>query len=392
MDRALRESIRGTSHPAFDEAELFAEARAEAGLADSGTGHLEGLRMLLRTYGAHPYSERGLARNRRQLVRHPVTRLCVLDALRRHPEIRAGAIREPWFLTGLPRSGTSALFNLLAADPATRALLNWEARIPEPLEGLPPGAPDPRRAALAASYERGRAEHREFTAMHYTSVDTPEECVLLMGSSFHGVVSGVEVMLDPYASWFRAQPLDELYAYFADLLRLLDWQRPGDHWLLKSPAHLWAIRELLATFPDARIVWSHRDPVASTASICSMTHLLMRAWMDVDPRALGPVVLDFYASSLERGLAAREACDPARFVDVHHDEIAREPLAVAERIYARFGRPFEGAARDAIAAYAGAHPKGEHGEHRYRLEDYGLTRGDVERRFAEYIERFGGSR
>ena len=265
MERALRESIRGPSRPAFDEAELFAEARAEAGLADFGSGHLEGLRMLLRTYGAHPYSERGLARNRRQLVRHLVTRLRVLDALRRHPEIRAGAIREPWFLTGLPRSGTSALFNLLAADPATRALLNWEARIPEPLEDLPPGAPDPRRAALAASYERGRAEHREFTAMHYSSVDTPEECVLLMGSSFHGVVSGVEVMLDPYASWFRAQPLDRLYAYFADLLRLLDWQRPGDHWLLKSPAHLWAIRELLATFPDARIVWSHRDPVASSS-------------------------------------------------------------------------------------------------------------------------------
>ena len=294
----------------FEEEELVAEAIAEAGLSDLGSGHLPGLRMLLRTYAEQPYSERGRARNRRQLVRQLVTRLRVLDALRRHPEIRARAIREPWFLTGLPRSGTSALFNLLAADPSARALLNWEARIPEPLEGHPPGAPDPRRAALAASYERGRAEHNDFAAMHYTSVDTPEECVLLMGSSFHGVVSGVEVMLEPYASWYRAQPLDGLYAYYADLLRLLDWQRPGERWLLKSPAHLWGIRELLATFPDARIVWSHRDPVASIASMCSMTHLLMRAWMDVDPRTLGARVLDFYAASLERGLAARDELRP----------------------------------------------------------------------------------
>jgi len=376
----------------FDETELLAEASAEAGLADFGDGHLSGLRMLLRTYAAHPFSERGLARNRRQVVRLLVTRLSVLDALRRHPEIRARAIRQPWFLTGLPRSGTSALFNLLAADPSARALLNWEARIPEPLEGHPPGAPDPRRAALAASYERGRPEHSEFAAMHYTSVDTPEECVLLMGSSFHGVQTGVEVLLEPYASWYRAQPLGELYAYYADLLRLLDWQRPGERWLLKSPAHLWGIRELLATFPDARIVWSHRDPVSSIASMCSMTHLLMRAWLEVDPRTLGARVLDFYATSLERGLAARAVCDPARFVDVHHDEIAGDPLAVAERVYAGCGRPLAGAARDAIAHHARAHPKGLHGEHDYRLEDYGITRDDVERRFAAYVTRFGVKR
>jgi sulfotransferase family protein len=388
MDRRPRESIRS----GFDEAELLAQASAEAGLADFGGGHLPGLRMLVRTYEQQPFSERGRSRNRRQLVRLLVTRLRVLDALRRHPEIRARAIRSPWFLTGLPRSGTSALFNLLAADPSARALLNWEARIPEPLEGLPPGAPDPRRAALAASYERGRAEHSEFAAMHYTSVDTPEECVLLMGSSFHGVQTGVEVMLEPYASWYRAQPLGELYAYYADLLRLLDWQRPGERWLLKSPAHLWGIRELLATFPDAQIVWSHRDPVSSIASMCSMTHLLMRAWLEVDPRTLGARVLDFYATSLERGLAARAACDPARFVDVHHDEIAGDPIAVAERVYAGCGSTLAGAARDAIARHARAHPRGLHGEHDYRLEDYGITRDDVERRFAAYTASFGGDR
>jgi hypothetical protein len=376
----------------FEEAELLADARAEAGLADFGEGHLDGLRMLLRTYDANPFHERGRARNRRLTVRLLVTRLRVIEAWRRHPEIRTRPIREPWFLTGLPRSGTSALFNLLAADPSARALQNWEARIPEPLEGLPPGAPDPRRAALAASYERGRAEHPDFAAMHYTSVDTPEECVLLQGSSFSSVHTGVEVMLEPYGSWFRAQPLAPLYAYYADLLRLLDWQRPGEHWLLKAPAHLWAISELFAQFPDARIVWSHRDPAVCIASVCSMTHLLMRAWMEVDARELGPRVLDFYATSLDRGLAARDTCDPARFVDVHHDEIAGDPIAVAVRIYARLGRPLEPAARDAIERHARAHPKGAHGEHVYRLEDYGLTREMVDRRFAAYCERFAPTR
>jgi hypothetical protein len=224
--------------------------------------------------------------------------------------------------------------------------------------------------------------------MHYTSVDTPEECVLLQGSSFSSVHTGVEVMLEPYGSWYRAQSLAPLYAYYADLLRLLDWQRPGEHWRLKAPAHLWGIRELFAAFPDARIVWSHRDPAACIASICSMTHLLMRAWMEVDARELGPRVLDFYATSLDRGLAARDACDPARFVDVHHDEIAADPIALAARIYAQLGRPLGGAARDAIERHARAHPKGEHGEHVYRLEDYGLTHDAVDQRFAAYCDRF----
>ena len=114
----------------------------------------------------------------------------------------------------------------------------------------------------------------------------------------------------------------------------------------------------------------------------------MRAWMEVDARALGPRVLDFYASSLERGLAARGACDPARFVDVHHDEIARDPIAIVRRIYAQFGRSFDGAERGAIEQYAAAHPKGEHGEHIYRLEDYGLTPDAVYDRFADYCEQF----
>lgn len=372
----------------FDESELCAEARAEAGLRDFGPDDFrEGLRALLCSYEGHPFHERGRARNRRQVVRWLVTRLRAVEALRAHPEIRARAIRRPWFLTGLPRSGTSALFNLLAVDPAARALLNWEARIPEPLEGLAPGASDPRRAALEASYQRGRAANPEFATMHFASVDTPEECVLLLGSSFQGAQTGIEVMLEPYASWFQGRDRRPLYAWHGVLLRLLDWQRPGERWLLKSPAHLWGIAALLGEYPDARIVWSHRDPVASIASICSLTHLLMSAWMQVDAAALGPRVLEFYATSLERGLAARAACDPARFFDVRHDAIAGDPVGVACAVYARFGEPLPGPVREAMATHATSHPKGEHGAHRYRLADYGLSEAQVRERFAFYDER-----
>ncbi len=369
----------------FDASELCAEACAETGLSDFGPDDFRaGLDALCDTYDANRFHEAGRARNRKQVLRWLMTRLRVVDALLRHPEIASRAIPRPWFLTGMPRSGTSALFNLLAAHPAARALRNWEARIPEPLEGLAPGEPDPRRAALEASYARGRAANAEFATMHFADVDTPEECALLLGSSFQGVQTGVEVMLEPYASWYRDQPRDALYAWHRTMVQTLDWQRPGERWLLKTPAHLWGLEALLGAYPDARIVWSHRDPVTSIASLCSLTHLLMRAWMEVDPAWLGPRVLAFYALSLERGLAARERCDPARFADVHHDEIAGDPTAVAERLHRHFDEPLDDAARDAVAAYAAAHPKGKHGEHRYQLEDYGLSEHAVRERFAFY--------
>jgi hypothetical protein len=180
-----------------------------------------------------------------------------------------------------------------------------------------------------------------------------------------------------------------MYSYYRDLLRLLDWQRPGERWLLKAPAHMWAIEALIECFPDVSIVWSHRDPLLCTASICSMTRTLMEMHAEVDPKQLGPVVMDFYATSLERGLAARDRNDAARFVDVTHDEFVADSSKVVERIYGHFDMPIGPEARAAFAGHVEANPKGKHGKHDYALEEYGLDADAVRERFAPYIERFG---
>lgn len=374
----------------FEREAVLEEARRETGLEDFGPGDFgEALDVLLRTYDTHYTSPSGRGKARRRLVRLLATRLRVAEALRRHPEIRERSLVRPMVLTGLPRSGTSALFNLLAADPAARALLLWETQFPDPLEGLAPGASDPRRAAVQAYNEKGREVHPEFTRVHFASVDTPEECVLLQAYSLEGVHHGAEPLLEPYRSWYRNRDLHEMYAYYRTLLQMLDWQRPGDRWLLKTPAHLWGIDCLVDTFPDVSIVWTHRDPVACMASICSMTHLLMRGRVEIAKPTLGPLVMDFYATSLERGLAMRDRCDPAHFVDVHHDEFVADPLGSVQAIYAHFGLPLAAGAREAMEAHAKSNPQGRHGRHEYRLEDWGLARGEVLARFAPYIERFG---
>jgi len=377
----------------WSEESVLAEARAASGLSSFGDESFRpGLRALLRTYAENPFSEKGQRRNRRRLVSLLATRAKVEDALRRHPEVLARPVRSPVVLTGLPRSATSALFNLLGEDPAARPLRLWETQCPDPLEGLAPGAPDPRREAIDAYYAQGREKNPEWTKIHFTSADTPEECVLIHAYAMHGVQLGIEPMLEPYASWYHSQVADlrPLYAYQKKLMQLLDWQRPGERWLLKAPAHLWGLDALAATFPDVAIVWTHRDPVACTASACSMTAALMTTLEGLDKKWLGPVVIEFYARSLDRGLAAREKINARRVVDVSHDEFVGDAVGVAKRIYAHFGLPLTPAALAAFEAHAAANPRAKHGRHEYELEEFGLSEELVRERFREYQGKFPG--
>ncbi|HEU4427637.1 MAG TPA: sulfotransferase [Myxococcota bacterium] len=371
--------------------ELLGEARAAAKLEDFGSDDfLPGLRALLRTYDENAWTEKGRTRNRRRLVGLLTSRLKLTAAFAQHPEVLARPVKQPVFLTGLPRSGTSALFSLLGADPAARPLRLWETQCPDPLP-LPPGTPDPRRAAIDAYYAQGREKRPEWTKIHFTSADTPEECVLLHAYAMHGVQMGVEIILEPYASWYQAAAADlrGLYAYEKRLLQLLDWQRPGERWLLKAPAHLWGLDALVATFPDAAIVWNHRDPVACIASACSMTQALM-ATIPFDAKQLGPAVLEFYARSLDRALAAREKLDAERIFDVPYAEFTADPIACAERLYAHFALPLPPAARDALRAFAAENPEGKHGKHDYQLAEYGLDEERVRARFASYLMKLAG--
>jgi hypothetical protein len=367
---------------------LLAAARAQTGLSDFGGDDFRaGLRVLLETYPAAGFDARRLRRERRRILQLLATRLRVAEAFRLHPDVRARAIRAPLYLTGLPRTGTSALFNLLARDPAHRPLLLWEGAFPDPLEGLAPGQEDPRLVALRAHYARGRERNPGFTAIHEVRADGPEECVLLLAHAFRDVQLGVEVLLEPYGSWFQRQDLRPAYAYYLDLLRLLDWQRPGERWLLKSPAHLWALDLLVEALPDVAIVLTHRDPAESLGSYCSMLAALMTG-RDFDPHELGPAVLEYLARSLERGLAARDRLDARRFLDLDYRRLLEDPLGAVEAIYAHFGLPLGAPARAAMAAHVRANPRHKHGVHAYDLERYGLAEGLVRERLAAYLERF----
>jgi hypothetical protein len=376
----------------FDREKLLQEAQNKTGLQDFGdTDFMEGLGVLLQTYDHNGFTEKGRYKNRKRVLDLLCARLRIENAFKLHPEIRDPGnhtldIKAPMFLTGLPRTGTSALLNLLALDPATRPLYMWEGFNPEPIEGLPKGAPDPRYTAMKA-WEEENAKNTNFKKIHSTSVDTPEECIHLLNHTFCDVQYGAETMMEPYGSWFQKQDLHKSYLYYADLLRMLQWQRPGERWLLKTPGHLWALDILIKLFPDCSIIITHRNPLECVTSYASMMAALMSN-REFDKRQLGPVVMEYLARKMEKAIAIRKQSDAKRFIDIQFEDFIEQPLQTAERIYARFHMPMSVDVTRRMKSYADSHPMGKHGKHEYQLEEYGLSVERILERFDFYIREY----
>ncbi len=371
----------------FDADELVAEAIEQTGFSDFGSlPYREGLEALLATYDRHVRDPKGRKRCRRRVLGLLATRLRCENALRTIPEIAEQEIVAPIFVTGLPRSGTSALLNLLATAPDNSGIPLWECTYPDPWPGSGPGDEDPRYQPMVDAM--GKAADSSFNKIHHNTPDTPEECVMLHSFALHGVQHGWEIMLEPYRSWLLGQDHTPLYAYQKKLMQMLNWRHPRRQWLLKAPAHMHAVDAIMAVFPDARFVWCHRDPQAVVPSINSMNKAVMS--MDagdcshIDAGEMGRSVMDWYAMSLEKGLASREALPAELFVDCSQREFVEQPMQLVERIYRSHGLPFTEAARAAMQAHTDANPKGKFGKHEYNLAEYGLTRELIDSRFAFY--------
>jgi hypothetical protein len=373
----------------FDADALIREAVEQTGFDDFGSlPYREGLDVLLETYDQHVRDQEGRKRCRGRVLSQLVTRLKCENAFKTIPEIAQQEIVAPIFVTGLPRSGTSALLNLLVTAPENRGVLQWEVQFPDPWPNSKPGEEDPRYPYLEKALKEMR--NSEFAKIHYVDADTPEECVLLHAFAFHGVQLGFEIMLEPYRSWLLQQDLVPLYAYQKKQLQLLNWRNPGQQWMLKAPAHMWGIDAILEVFPDARFIWCHRDPQAVVPSINSMNQMVMGMYMGdsshIDTPQMGRSVMEWYAQSLEEGLAAREKLPPELFLDCSQQEFVQRPMELVERLCREFNLPLSEEGRAAMQAHVDANPKGKHGRHEYDLATFGLSRELIDQRFSFYTD------
>jgi hypothetical protein len=309
----------------------------------------------------------------------------------RFPEIALEKIARPLFVVGLPRTGTTLLHTLLAQDPATRTPLAWEARAPSPPPERESFERDARIAPCARELEGLYRLLPEFRAIHPMEADWPQECVAITAHAFVSLQFSTTWRIPSYTRWMKSQDHGPAYALHRRVLQHLQWRNPRERWVLKTPGHLWTLRELFAAYPDAGVIHTHRDPVRVLASLTSLAVQLRKVASDaIDPGEIGREWGPELALALQRGSSFRKH-EPGlaeRFVDVQFGDLNRDPLAVVQKIYAHFGLALGNHARARMEAFLGVNPREKHGVHRYRLEDFGLDVVEERRRFSAYSEEF----
>ncbi|MCG8591427.1 MAG: sulfotransferase [Proteobacteria bacterium] len=388
--------LAGRRPPApLEVAELREEAvRATGGLCDfDGEAFAEPLERLVRSLeeeAALTPAGRAIARVR--LRDHLANRLRLVADEARWPGIRSERIERPLVIAGLPRTGTTILFHMLAQDPELLSPLSWKLQYPSPPPGRGVGRFDRRVVAQKA---RGHFLYSVLPALRHvyrTAALLPEECVVMKAHEFTAILFSIAYRVPRYASWLLDCDHTAAYAMHERFLQHLQFGVERPRWVLKSPEHLLCLEPLLARYPDACIVQTHRDPLTVLPSFASLTAILRSLSSDaIDAREIGVETAHFWSTALERARRQRAAHPEweSQIVDVQYDDICADPMAVVERIYARAGRELGAPARAAMLRFLKRHPKNRHGEHVYSLERFELDREREAERFAGYRAAVG---
>jgi hypothetical protein len=373
--------------------DLHASATRLTGLAEFGSDdYIDGLAVLLDSY-ARDASLTPVGRKcKRALLRGAlVARLLSEAGWATHPAHAGVGVERPIFVTGLPRTGTTALHRLLTADPAHQGLEMWLTEAPQPRPPRESWGGDPVFQHIQASYEQHHIAHPEFMGVHYMAADQVEECWQLLRQSMRSISYECLAHLPAYSSWLREQDWTGAYRRHRRNLQLIGLPDRHRRWVLKNPSHLFALEALLTVYPDALVIQTHRAARVAIASVCSLAAQASAGWSTTyRGDVIGHDQLELWASGLERFMAVRASRDPAQFYDVDYDEFVSDPMGTVEALYAYFGLALSGAADDAMRAlHAQSARSDAKPAHHYALSDFGLTGEQVDERFHSYLRARG---
>jgi hypothetical protein len=380
----------------FDRDTLLAKGSERAGgLTELGPGEfVEGLDRFVESLNRDGrLNDIGRYIAEERILLHVNNRLQYVRDRERYPGIAQVEIVKPVFIVGLPRTGTTILHDILNQDPANRAPLTWELMFPSPPPEAGVGNDDPRVEACQATIPVGDMQSEMFKAMHPMGATLSQECVVMMGETMCTPLFHNQLRVPTYEDWVdTGADWSAVYDFHRKQLQHLWWHKPGDRWMLKTGAHMWGLAQLLETYPDARIVFTHRDPVKSLTSYASLTALVRSRGSDeVDPFEIATDWSARLEMMLERTMAVRAAREypDAVFYDMYFTDFVADQFVEIEKIYDALALPMSAAGAEAMRGYIADHPKGKDGIHRYRPEEYGVDPATVRREFAPYIERFG---
>ncbi len=385
--------LSSRSAPLVDE--LVTRACERAGLDDfGGDSWRAGLRLLVDSVESTPgVNPGGRDFVYGQFVDALWNRLRIVDYLSQHPEIRQQPVQRPVVILGLPRTGTSLASYLLDQDPQRRSLLTWEAE-----DSVPPSSPDTLRTDARCLKKKAELEilaeglkAANIPMVHWDEADGPTECVFIQNQDFKAYLWEAFMPSSAYADWLLETDMTSAYAYERSVLQLLQSRAPGT-WSLKMPSHAVHIEALLATFPDVRIIWAHRDPFKATASFLRLNYL-SRAVLGCAPDTTDTAevvsnVLRQLRAHITRPLEARERIGGDRFFDLHYTALMRDPVGVMRTLYDWAGDDLTASTEQNMVDWLQRNPQDRFGVAPYSLDGTGVTRTDLESVFAEYLSAF----
>jgi hypothetical protein len=350
-----------------------------------GTAHEEGLRLLVEDLAS---PEAGLTPlgngfHRREVKSALVGRLLTQLRFTEHPEHADVPVERPIFVVGLPRTGTTALHRLLHADPRHQGLELWLTEYPQPRPPRGTWEQDPIFSAMQAAFSEHHIENPEFMGIHYMDATSVEECWRLLRQTGKSISYESLANVPRYSAWLAEQDWTDAYERHRANLQLIGLNDPEKRWVLKNPSHLVALDSLMKVYPDALVVCTHRDPMTSIASACSLS---AEATAGTSTTFVGDTIgrtqLEMLSRSWRTFTTARAAYDAAQFVDVDYREFVADPVGTARGIYDAFGFEWTPEVDAAVTALdAGSRSGGRRPKHAYSLEDYGLTEAEVRAAF-----------
>ena len=355
-----------------------------------GDEYREGLATLLRAYEEdEQLTELGRKVKRSELRGALVARL-VSEVGFRQVAVDDAVIERPIFVTGLPRTGTTALHRLLAADPNHQGLEQWLCEMPQPRPPRETWAANPVFQQIQAGFARFYEANPGFAGVHYIAADTVEECWQLLRQSAMSVSYESLGHVPSYSAWLSARDWTPAYRRHRRNLALIGANEPAKRWVLKNPSHLFALDALLAVYPDAIVVQTHRPMRTTLASSCSLSMLATRGYSE---RFVGETVgrdqLDLLGRGADLTLAGRARHDASHFYDVHYRDFVADPVGTVAAIYRHFDLPWTPAVQSAVSAEDAASRSGHRAPaHAYSLDDFGVSPDEVDARFAAYSSRF----
>jgi hypothetical protein len=348
-------------------------------------GWQEALDRLLDALDGQRFMPGAIERIEGRLVSVLTARLEVEAWLREHPDDEHGEIEGPVVIIGLPRTATTALLNLMAVDDTWRFVRAWEADRPVP---PPTTSSEPDDARAAAERER-LANDVTFAGMHIHQAGGPVDDASLLRLGGRNQELGLPAF--DYTRWWRDCDMSQTYRYHHRMLRLMQRHRPPNRWLIKAPWHNFHLDELIAEYPNARFIMTHRDPARLVPSVSSLVYTAFATYQPpeaIDRAALGRFMLEHLQISVDRMMDFRRRHGDERFIDIHHGPFNEHPLDEVSRIYNELGMSLTEDARRHMSAWASQNRKGAHGEHRYRAEDFGCQTGEISEAFRTYIDQY----